>query len=118
MLRTILTEWAREIPGCQSAGLVGIDGMVVEQWTGEGGPPLEVLGGELTPLMRAVSSLSRNTDGGDLREIMVRLQSWSCLIQPVTEEIYLIIVAGREAVPGRMRFEALRATAKFEAALR
>jgi len=118
MLKTALEEATRRVPGCRAAALVGRDGIVVEHWSSGAGPAVEALAGELTPLLRAVESLATQTDAGELREILVRLASWSCLVKPMTEEIFLVIVADSDTVPGRLRFEALRASSRFEAELR
>lgn len=118
MLKTALEEATRRVPGCQAAALVGTDGMVVEHWSSGAGPSVEVLAGEMTPLLRAASSLAKHTGAGDVQEMLVRLSSWSCLIRPVNGEIFLVIVAGREVLPGRLRFEAQRASSRFEAELR
>ncbi len=117
MLRTALEEAARRLPGCEAAALVGQDGIVVEQWTGGEGPSLEVLAAEMTPLLRAADALARNSDGGSVREVLLRLDSWSCLVQPINAEIFLVLVAARTAVPGRLRFEAIRAAARLESEL-
>ncbi len=114
MFRTTLEEAARRLPGCESAALVGRDGMVVEHWVAHGKTSPEILAAELTPVVRAVEALSRNTEGGDVREVLVRLASWSCLVRPVNADLFLMLVAGHEAVPGHMRFEAARAAARIE----
>jgi predicted regulator of Ras-like GTPase activity (Roadblock/LC7/MglB family) len=118
MLRAVLEETGNRLPGCEAAVLVGHDGMVVDKWAAETGPPVEELAAELTPLLRAVEMLSRNTDGGGFREILVRLNSWSCLMQPVNDETFVVLVARHEAFPGRIRFEAARAVSQIEAELR
>jgi len=118
MLKTALEEATRRVPGCQAAALVGTDGIVVEHWSSGSGPSVEVLAGEMTPLLRAASSLAKHTEAGEVGEILVRLSSFACLIRPVNHEIFLVIVAGHEALPGRLRFEALRASSRFEAELR
>ena len=118
MFRTTLEEAARRLPDCEAAVLVGRDGMVVEHWAVGGGPAPEVLAAELTPVIRSVEALCRNAEGGAMLEVLVRLSSWSLLVQPVNPEIFLVFVAGRDAVPGRLRFEAMRAAARLEADLR
>jgi predicted regulator of Ras-like GTPase activity (Roadblock/LC7/MglB family) len=117
MLKTALEEAARRLPGCEAAALVGRDGILVEQWTEGGGPSLEVLAAEMTPLLRAADVLAGNSDGGSVNEILLRLDSWSCLVRPINEEIFLVLVAARTAVPGRLRFEATRAAARLESEL-
>ena len=78
---------------------------------------MEVLAAEMTPLLRAADALARNSDGGSVKEILLRLESWSCLVQPVSAEVFLVLVAARTAVPGRLRFEATRAAARLESEL-
>lgn len=117
MLREALEETARRLPGCEAAALVGRDGIVVEQWTGGDGVPLEVLAAEMTPLLRAADALGRSSEGGSVKEILLRLDSWLCLVRPISVEIFLVLVAGHAAVPGRLRFEAIRATARLESEL-
>jgi len=117
MFRTTLEEAARRVPGCEAAILVGRDGMVVEHWAKPGGPSPEVLAAELTPVVRSVETLGRNAGGGTLQEVLVRLSGWSCLLQPVSPEIFLVLLARRDAIPGRLRFEAARAAARLESDL-
>ncbi|MBI3447816.1 MAG: roadblock/LC7 domain-containing protein [Acidobacteria bacterium] len=118
MFRTTLEEAARRLPGCEAAALVGRDGMVVEHWASPGGPSPEVIAAELTPVVRSVEALGRNAGGGGVRDLTLRLEAWSCVVQPVSADLFLILVAGRNAVPGRVRFEASRAAARLESDLR
>jgi predicted regulator of Ras-like GTPase activity (Roadblock/LC7/MglB family) len=118
MFRTTLEEAARRLPGCEAAALVGRDGMVVEHWTSEGGPSPEIIAAEMTPVVRSVEALGRNTGGGELKEVLVRLEGWTCILQPISGDLFLILVAQRDAVPGRVRFEATRAAARLESDLR
>jgi predicted regulator of Ras-like GTPase activity (Roadblock/LC7/MglB family) len=118
MFRTTLEEAARRLPGCEAAALVGRDGMVVEHWSKDQGPALDVLAGELTPVVRSVETFSRNADGGGVGELLLRLRDWSLLVRPITSEIFLVLVAEAATVPGRLRFEAARAAERLEADLR
>ena len=118
MFRTTLEEAARRLPGCEAAALVGRDGMVVEHWASQSGPSAEVIAAELTPVVRSVEALSRNAGGGEMRELLVRLESWSCFVQPVNDDMFLVLLAGKDTVPGRIRFEGARTAARLEAALR
>lgn len=118
MFRTTLEEAARRLPGCEAAALVGRDGMVVEHWAAPAGPSPEVIAAELTPVVRSVEALGRNAGGGKVREIIVRLAEWSCLLQPISADLFLILVAGRDSLPGRLRFEASRAASRLESDLR
>jgi len=114
MFRTTLEEAARRLPGCEAAAIVGRDGMVVEHWAAPGGPSPEVLAAELTPVVRSVEAMGRNAAGGDLREILLRLSSWSCFVQPVSPDLFLILLTGRDVLPGRIRFEASHAAARLD----
>lgn len=117
MLRAVLEEAGRRLPGCEAALLVGTDGMVVDQWSAGEAPPADELAAELTPVMRAVETLGRNTGGGALGELIVRLDSWSCMIQPVNPETFVVLIARHESVPGRIRYEASRVAARLEVEL-
>jgi predicted regulator of Ras-like GTPase activity (Roadblock/LC7/MglB family) len=118
MFRKTLEEAARRLPGCEAAALVGRDGMVVEHWVASEAHSPETLAAELTPVVRAVESLARNSGGGKVRDLLIRLAGWSCLLTPVSGDLFLVLVVGREAVPGRARFEASRAAARLELDLR
>ena len=114
MFRTTLEEAARRLPGCGAAALVGRDGMVVEHWAASGGPSAEILAAELTPVVRSIEAMGRNAGGGDVKEVFLRLASWSCYIQPVSPDLFLVVLTGRDVVPGRIRFEASRTAARLE----
>ena len=117
MIKAVLEEAGKRLPGCESAALVGNDGMVVEKWASGDAPPADELAAELTPVLRAVQALSRNTGGGAFREMLVKLEAWSCLVQPVNDETFVVFVARHESVPGRIRYEAARAASRLEAEL-
>jgi predicted regulator of Ras-like GTPase activity (Roadblock/LC7/MglB family) len=117
MLRAVLEEAGRRLPGCEAAVLVGTDGMVVEKWASGDAPPLEELAAELTPLIRAAETLGRNTGGGGFTDVTVRLARWSCTVIPVNEETFVVLIADHDSVPGRIRYEASRTAGKLEAAL-
>lgn len=117
MLRAVLEEAGKRLPGCAAAVLVGNDGMVIEKWGTAEAPPAEEVAAELTPVLRSVESLGRNTGGGRFRQVTVNLETWSCLMLPVGGEALLVLIAGRDAVPGRIRYEAARAASRIEAEL-
>jgi len=117
MLRAVLEEAGRRLPGCEAAVLVGTDGMVVEKWSSGEAPPAEELAAELTPLIRAAETLGRNTGGGGFTEMTVRMQQWTCTILPVNVETFVVLIARHESVPGRVRYEASRTAERLEAAL-
>ena len=118
MLRAVLEEAGRRLPGCAAAVLVGSDGMVIEKWTAPGAPPADDLAAELTPVLRSIQTLGRNTGGGPFREMIVGLEAWTCLMHPVNSETYVVLVARHDSVPGRIRYEAARAASRIEPELR
>ena len=114
MLKAVLEEAAGRLPGCEAAVLVGNDGMVVEKLASGGGLQTEELAAELTPLMRAMETLGRNTGGGRYSELALTLDSWSCVMVPVNDETFVVLIARRESVPGRLRYEASRVASRLE----
>jgi predicted regulator of Ras-like GTPase activity (Roadblock/LC7/MglB family) len=118
MLRAVLEEAARRLPGCEAAVLVGRDGMVVEKWASRGAPRADELAAEMTPVLKAVQVLGRNTGGGGFSELSLTLDSWSCLMMPVNDETYIVLIARPGSLPGRIRYEASRAASRLEAELR
>ncbi len=117
MLRAVLEEAGRRLPGCSAAVLVGHDGMVIEKWAAADAPSAEEVAAELTPVLRSVKALGRNMAGGEFRQLTVSLAGWSCLMLPVSEETLLVMIARHDAVPGRIRYEAARAASRIEAEL-
>lgn len=118
MLRAVLEEAAGRLPGCEAAILVGNDGMVVDKWATQGPLKADELAAELTPVLRAVETLGRNTGGGRYSELAFRLDSWACSMAPVNDETFVVLIARHDSAPGRLRYEASRAAARLEDELR
>ena len=117
MFREVLARAGGELPGCRGAALVGLDGMVIEQWTapGSAGPiGLEPVAAEVTSVIKAARLASRNTDGDRLTELTLKTSGWSGVVRAVGDDYFLILVTSPDAVLGRTRFVVERAVPLIE----
>ncbi len=114
MFREVLARTGHDLPGCRGAALVGLDGMVIEQWTLAGDASMEPVAAELSSLLKAARGATRNTEGGPLAEVTLRTQAWSGVIRSVGDGYFLVVLTAPDALMGRTRFFVDRAIPLLE----
>jgi predicted regulator of Ras-like GTPase activity (Roadblock/LC7/MglB family) len=114
VFREVLARTGHDLPGCKGAALVGLDGMVIEQWTLEDTSSMESVAAELSSLLKAARGATRNTEGGPLAEVTLRTEAWAGVIRSVGAGYYLMVLTAPDALLGRTRFFVERAIPLLE----
>ena len=117
MFKEVLARMGGGLPGCRGAALVAIDGIVIEQWIAPrsmGGIRMEPVAGELTSVIKAARSASRNIEGEELAELTLKTRGWSGVVRAVGKDCFLIFVTSPDTLVGKTRFTVERAVPLIE----
>ncbi|MEW6210376.1 MAG: roadblock/LC7 domain-containing protein, partial [Acidobacteriota bacterium] len=85
-----LTQIIDRIEGSAAAAILGIDGLVIERYTKDLDPSLdlELIAIEFTNLLRRSMHTASDTELGDLREMVVATDRLTFLLRPITAEYF------------------------------
>lgn len=117
MFKEVLARVGCDLPGCRGAALIGLDGIVIEQWTSpseDGALSMEPVAAEVTSVIKAARSASRNTNGSRLNELTMKTSGWSGIVRAVRGDCFLVLVTSPEALLGRSRYIVERAVPLIE----
>ncbi len=95
---------AGRIPECEALMIIGTDGIPVERLAVRADANSDAMAAELTGLLRASASASRDTGLGLLRELTVVTERTTSLLVSITPEYFLYASLAPGAIVGRARF--------------
>jgi predicted regulator of Ras-like GTPase activity (Roadblock/LC7/MglB family) len=100
----ILEQLRAEVPGCHSALVMNLDGMVVARQDGAQSPAdAEVVLVELLASIKAALQAAHQA-GGNFREMTVDLERALVVIRMLGQEHFAALLLGPEALQGKGRF--------------
>lgn len=97
--------------GSLGALIMGIDGIAVERLLKDAGQEanLDIAAAEFTSLVRSAQKAGKDTGLGDLRELMVSLESAVVIMRLLGKEYFVVLAVSPEGNLGRARFELRKA---------
>jgi predicted regulator of Ras-like GTPase activity (Roadblock/LC7/MglB family) len=113
MLDSVLEEISRRAAGFRGVALSGMDGVPLVRREGPGGPDLDLCSAEYAAVVRQLAGLGANESCGELRSIATLGADGGLLVERVTDEYFLILSLGPEAMAGQGRYELRRAALKL-----
>lgn len=103
--REIIEQMHRSDPAILGGALAGTDGLVVEEWQPDGGScDLAALCAEMVQFFRESGRIARENGLGESRELTVATGGGIVFLHKVTEEYFLLVLTGPDAIPGKWRF--------------
>lgn len=117
MFRELLANAASGLPGCRGAALVGLDGVLIDQWIAPGsgdGFSMEPAAAEVTTVIRAARGALVSSQGGGLSEMTLRTGGWTGVARALAGPYFLILLTAPDSPVGRTRFAASRAAPLLE----
>jgi predicted regulator of Ras-like GTPase activity (Roadblock/LC7/MglB family) len=108
----VLRELARDVKGARGAAIVGMDGIVVEQYVPEPGLDLQSLAAEYGNVVKVVQTASDSLSMGQARELAVVTEDSVMLIRKINEDYFMALVAEPGAAFGKGRFMVRKAVAR------
>lgn len=104
--RDSLQRVVESVPGAISAMIMGFDGIAIESFEREsGGVDLPTLLIEYSGATQQLRQAAQQTPQvGHLTELTVSREGGTCVLRPLSDEYFLAVVMGPNAVVGKARF--------------
>lgn len=102
--RDIIEGMHRKEPAVRGGALAGSDGLAVEEWSASAGLDLSALCAEMVQFFKESGRLAREQGLGTASEVFISGDEGLVFLRRVTADYYLLLIASREAVPGKCRF--------------
>jgi predicted regulator of Ras-like GTPase activity (Roadblock/LC7/MglB family) len=111
MFKEVLETIIERTEGSLGALIMGVDGIAVERFLKESGQEanLDVAAAEFTSLVRNAQKAGKDTGLGNLRELMISLESAVVIMRLLGRDYFVVLAIGPEGNLGRARFELRKA---------
>ena len=111
MFKQTLEKIMERTEGSLGALIMGIDGIAVERLLKDEGQEanLDVAAAEFTSLVRNAQKAGKDTGLGNLRELMISLDSAVVIMRLLGREYFVVLAISPEGNLGRARFELRKA---------
>lgn len=112
--KTILNEIVANVDGAIGAGLVGTDGIVVEQVSTKGAFDMSAVGAEYATIFKNAKKASENFELGRTSEIMISTDKAMIIVMMVSTSYFITLALELDGNLGRGRLEIKKAIPKLE----
>lgn len=112
--KTILNEIVANVDGAIGAGLVGTDGIVIEQTALKGDFNISDVGAEYATIIKNAKKASENFGLGKTSEILISTEKATMIMNTVSSDYFVAIALNLDGNLGRGRLEVKKALPKFE----
>jgi predicted regulator of Ras-like GTPase activity (Roadblock/LC7/MglB family) len=111
MFKVALQNIMERTEGSLGALIMGIDGIAVERLLKDAGHEanLDVAAAEFTSLVRSSQKAGKDTGLGELRELMISLESAVVIMRLLGRDYFVVLALSPEGNLGRARFELRKA---------
>jgi len=111
MFRDALRSIVEKTDGAVGAVIMGTDGLPVEKFfSAEGNEAnLDIAAAEFTSLLRAAGRSAKDLNLGDVRELVVSLESVTLLMRSLHKEYFVLLALRADGNLGRGRYELRKA---------
>lgn len=99
-----LENAVQSIPGGKALILMGIDGIPVDSYPGEGEPDIETVGMEFSVLLKEVRKAIELLESGEADEFTVRSTEMCTVIRVVSDEYFLALALAADGNLGKARY--------------
>jgi len=115
--KAALQEMVSNVDGSIGAGLVGLDGLVIDQVSVKSDFDITVAGAEYATIIKNALKASQNFGLGKTSEIMISTEKASMIMMTVGNDYFATLALGLDGNLGRGRLELKKQIPKFEQAL-
>lgn len=115
--KAALQEMVSNVDGSIGAGLVGLDGLVIDQVSVKADFDITVAGAEYATIIKNALKASQNFGLGRTSEIMISTEKASMIMMMVGQDYFATLALGLDGNLGRGRLELKKQIPKFEQGL-
>src|SRR3954462_5211906 len=115
--KAILTEMISSVDGAIGAGLVGLDGMAIDQVSVKSDFDITVAGAEYATIIKNARKASENFGLGKTSEVLIATESATMIMMTVADQYFVAIALALDGNIGRGRLELKKAIPKLEKGL-
>jgi predicted regulator of Ras-like GTPase activity (Roadblock/LC7/MglB family) len=115
--KAALQEVVSNVDGSIGAGIVGLDGLVIDQVSVKQDFDITVAGAEYATIIKNSLKASQNFGLGKTSEIMISTEKATMIMMTVGNEYFATLALGLDGNLGRGRLELKKQIPKFEQAL-
>jgi predicted regulator of Ras-like GTPase activity (Roadblock/LC7/MglB family) len=110
----ILKEVTDSVKGSKGAAIVGMDGIAVEEYTGETGVDMASLGAEYGNILKGIQQASESLDMGGASELAVMAKSGEVILRKINDDYFIALLMSPKANLGQGRFAVRIAAGRLE----
>ncbi|HXB97508.1 MAG TPA: roadblock/LC7 domain-containing protein [bacterium] len=115
--KAALQEMVSNVDGSIGAGLVGLDGLVIDQVSVRSDFDITVAGAEYATIIKNALKASQNFGLGRTSEIMISTEKATMIMMTVGQDYFATLALGLDGNLGRGRLELKKQLSKFEQGL-
>lgn len=115
--KAALQDMVNSVDGSLGAGLVGLDGLVIDQISVRSDFDIAVAGAEYATIVKNALKASQSFGLGKTSEIMISTEKATMIMMTVGNDYFATLALGLDGNLGRGRLELKKAIPKFEQAL-
>jgi predicted regulator of Ras-like GTPase activity (Roadblock/LC7/MglB family) len=112
--KKILHEILEPLDGALGAGLIGMDGIVIDQISNQASLDMNVVGAEYSSIIKNAQKASSDFGLGMTSEILIATDKTVIIMMLVAKNYFVTLALQNESNLGRGRLELKRAIPKFE----
>jgi len=115
--KSVLREIVNNVDGAIGAGLVGTDGIVIDQVSSKGAFNISEVGAEYATIIKNAKKASENFGLGKTSEILITTEKATMIMMTISNEYFVAIALDLDGNLGRGRLEVKKAIPKLESGL-
>ncbi len=112
--KTILNEIVGNVDGAIGAGLVGTDGIVIDQVSTKGSFDISSVGAEYATIIKNAKKASENFGLGKTSEIMISTERAMMIMMTISSDYFITLALDLDGNLGRGRLEIKKAIPRLE----
>ena len=112
--KAVLRETVSNVDGSLGAGLIGLDGIVVDQVSAKADFDMTIAGAEYATIVKSARRASEEFGIGSTNEVMISTEKTTMLMMTVGKDYFCALAMNLDGNLGRGRLELKKAIAKFE----
>ena len=112
--KSVLRETVSNVDGAVGSGLIGFDGMVVDQVSIRSDFDMTLAGAEYATIVKSARKASEEFGIGTTNEIMISTERTTMLMMTVGKDYFVVLAMNLDGNLGRGRLELKKAISKLE----